>query len=53
LRKKNSFPNRKWVKYSVLNDALQDFNSFFEEAGDNTGSKTVEDKFFEAEVRRL
>jgi len=29
---------------------MQDFRSFFDEAGDNTGSKTVEDKFFEAEV---
>ena len=29
---------------------MQDFHAFFEEAGDNTGPKTVEDKFFEAEV---
>jgi len=36
----------------VSYNALQDFHAFFEEAGDNTGPKTIEDKLFEAEVRR-
>jgi len=32
---------------------IQDFRAFFDEAGDNTGPMTIEDKFFEAEVRSI
>jgi len=34
----------------LLTYLIQDYRSYFAEAGDNTGPLTVEDKFFQAEV---